>query len=142
MGRCHHQQNPTGPPHLAWLVYTRTSERLNSEKTLSVLPFSAQVLSSVTCVRKNAYGGCSSSVYEGSGIRSPFKIPQGMFYLSCLHLRTVSHFSFRSGVRLLFTPKNPLMAHMLNTHKGGNITAATKTPFQNSLFCPLVALLE
>lgn len=76
MGRCHHQRNPTDPPHLAWLVYTGTSESLNSEKTLSVLPFSAKVLSSVTHVRKNVCGGNSSSVYEGSGIRSPFKIPQ------------------------------------------------------------------
>lgn len=41
-----------------------------------------------------------------------------------------------------FSHPQTLTAHMLNTHKGGNITAATKTPRQTSLYCPLVARLK
>lgn len=54
MGRRRHWWSPPVPPHPAWLFYTVTSEKLNSEKTLSVLPCFFACLSSPmhVCVRE------------------------------------------------------------------------------------------
>lgn len=73
--------------------------------------------------------GGSSSACQGSGIRFPFKIPQDMFYLTPLPLLHFRHFSFWSAPLLLLTTTNPLAAHMLNNHKGGEHYGRHKDSF-------------
>lgn len=51
MGRCLHRWSPPAPPHPAWLFCTVTSEKLNSEKTLSVLPCCVRRLASLQSFR-------------------------------------------------------------------------------------------
>lgn len=67
MGRCRHQWSPPGPPHPVWLSYRLTSEKLNVEQTLSVLPCSFQSLSSRTHVwERRCVCVCVTSILQQS----------------------------------------------------------------------------
>ena len=86
MGRCRRRWNPPGPPRPAWLSCTMTSEKLNAEKTLSVLPCSFYPVASLplTCVRERVFvcDVYSSAVSEASGSGFPLKSIRR--YLVCL----------------------------------------------------------
>lgn len=84
MGRCRRRWNPPGPPRPAWLSYTMTSEKLNAEKTLSVIPCSFHPVSlPLTCVRESV---CVWRLFVsglwGFRVGFPFKIHQEVSSLS------------------------------------------------------------
>lgn len=131
-GRCHQTWNPPAPPHPAWRVYTATSERLNSGKTLSVLPCSAEVLSSSE--------ECVWWLLKGSGF--PLKSHRTSFIWLFLHSSTQSLLFMKRCSAPFHNRKPSRSPHVKQPRGGGIITAATKTPFQNSSYGRLVALLS
>lgn len=144
-GRCLRWWSRPAPPRPAWLFYTGTSEKLNWEKTLSVLPCSP-LLPLLVCLRVTSG---PSAVCEASG--SSFRT---YLVLSCLWAPRLKHKSlfwksvcqsppFRGTFLLPATPTKPLTAPMAcgrhptptpgSGGRGAIVTATKKASFLKSL---------